>query len=211
MISQREANAAQSTSMFNSIERKDVGITLRLTPHITEGDVVRLEVYQEMSAVLDESSAQVLISVGPTLTKRSAKTSISLKNGQTVVIGGLMQERKEKGIRRVPFLSAIPLLGELFKYRTNSLQKTNLLIFLTPHIISDDKDADEITAHKKQDFAKETERFSEREIKVKFKDWTQPRIVTHSATDLLFKTKLPLCKHSSAASLAVLYPKIFRG
>ena len=153
LISTRESDPARAQSLFNSIERKDVGITLKLTPHITEGDVVRLEVYQEMSAVLDASAA-VLTSVGPTLTKRSAKTSISLKNGQTVVIGGLMQERKEKGIRRVPFLSAIPIVGELFKSRTESLRKTNLLIFLTPHIISDDKAADEITLKKKEEFDK---------------------------------------------------------
>ena len=161
LISTRESDPARAQSLFNSIERKDVGITLKLTPHITEGDVVRLEVYQEMSAVLDASAA-VLTSVGPTLTKRSAKTSISLKNGQTVVIGGLMQERKEKGLRRVPFFSAIPLVGELFKSRVESLRKTNLLIFLTPHIIADDKSADEITFHKKEEFAKDTERLNGR-------------------------------------------------
>lgn len=153
LISQRESDPARSQSIFNSIERKDVGITLKITPHITEGDVVRLDVYQEMSAVKVESAELVLL-FGPTLTKRSAKTSASLKNGQTVVIGGLMQERKEKGISRVPLLSSIPLLGALFKYRTESVLKTNLLIFLTPHIISDDKAADDITSNKKEEFVK---------------------------------------------------------
>jgi len=176
LISKRESDPARAQSLFNSIERKDVGITLKLTPHITEGDVVRLEVYEEMSTVKDEP-ANVVLSVGPTLTKRSAKTSISLKNGQTVVIGGLMQERKEKNIHRVPFLSAIPLLGALFKDRSESVRKTNLLIFLTPHIISDDKAADEITSNKKKEFAKAAERFNENEIMVKFRDGTEQKAI----------------------------------
>jgi len=174
LISQQQTNPTLPLSVFNSIERKDVGITLRITPHITEGNVVRLEVYEEMTAV-EQAPANIVTSVGPSLTKRSAKTSISLKDGQTVVIGGLMQEHKEKTIDRVPFLSSIPVIGKLFQYHTESIQKTNLLIFLTPHIISDDKDADEITSNKKKEFSKATQRCNENEIMVKFWDGTQQK------------------------------------
>ena len=156
-VSSRESDPARPQSMFTSIERKDVGIKLKITPHITEGDFVRLDVYQEMSSVKSEPT-ELVVSIGPTLTKRSTKTSVSLKDGQTVVIGGLMQERKESGLRRVPFLSSIPLIGELFKYRQKGIGKTNLLVFLTPHIIRDTADMVSLTERKKQAFDEKSEK-----------------------------------------------------
>ncbi len=175
-VSSRESDPARPQSMFTSIERKDVGIKLKITPHITEGDFVRLDVYQEMSSVKSEPT-ELVVSIGPTLTKRSTRTSVSLKNGQTVVIGGLMQERKESGLRRVPFLSSIPLIGELFKYRQKGIGRTNLLVFLTPHIIRDTADMVSVTEQKKQTFAEKSERYVQGEVFVQFKKSVDTRVI----------------------------------
>ncbi len=106
-ISKRERDITTANTVLSSIERKDVGITLRITPQITEGDYVRLDIYQEISSVKQESET-ILINIGPTTTKRSTKTSVVVKDNQTVVIGGLMEEREEESINKVTLLGDIP-------------------------------------------------------------------------------------------------------
>lgn len=114
-----------------SIERKDTGITLRITPQISEGEFVKLDIYQEISAVKDSiGQAQDLIT-----TKRSAKTAVVVKDKETVVIGGLIQDRDTETVNKIPLLGDIPLLGWLFKTKSTRREKTNLMIVLTPRII----------------------------------------------------------------------------
>jgi len=122
-----------------SVERKDVGITLKIKPQISEGDYIRLDLSQEISAI----GATVTVGSGTTdriTTKRSAKTNIVVKNGETVVIGGLIQDQDEDVISKVPFLGDIPGLGWLFKTKTKTKTKTNLMILLTPRIVKDNAD-----------------------------------------------------------------------
>lgn len=119
-----------------SIERKDTGITLRITPQITEGEYIKLDIYQEISAVKsNKGDATDLIT-----TKRSAKTSVVVKNSDSVVIGGLIQSRDEDSVSKIPILGDIPLLGYLFKTKSTSRTKTNLIILLTPQIVRDAAD-----------------------------------------------------------------------
>jgi general secretion pathway protein D len=119
-----------------SIERKDTGITLRITPQITEGEYIKLDIYQEISAVKNsKGEAADLVT-----TKRSAKTSVVVKDSDSVVIGGLIQTREEDTVTKIPLLGDIPLLGYLFKTKSKSRQKTNLLILLTPQIVRDAAD-----------------------------------------------------------------------
>jgi general secretion pathway protein D len=127
-------NPTNTNVINNTIERKDVGITLRLTPHIHESDFVSLDIFQESSAVKGDSILNAA-SVGPTTTKRSAKTSVLVKNGDTVVLGGMMQETFTNTASQIPILGDIPLLGNLFRFKSVSRKKTNLLIMLTPRII----------------------------------------------------------------------------
>ncbi|MBE0427186.1 MAG: type II secretion system secretin GspD [Nitrospirae bacterium] len=168
-ISRREADPTRPAVLFHTIERKDVGITLRIVPQITEGDYVKLDIYQEISSVRPEP-VEVLINVGPTTTKRSTKTSVAVKDGQTVVIGGLMQERDEESVSKVPVLGDIPLLGWLFKYKKAEKKKTNLLVFLTPHIVKEAERLAQITEHKHKEFARMEGQYVEGELLVKFKD-----------------------------------------
>jgi general secretion pathway protein D len=167
-ISKRERDITTTNTVLSSIERKDVGITLRITPQITEGDYVKLNLYQEISAVKDASD-DVLTTVGPTTTKRSTKTSVIVKDAQTVVIGGLMQDKEEEIITKVPFLGDVPALGLLFRYKTVSKNKTNLLVFLTPHIVKESSQLTKITNDKQTSFAMRENQRVEGELMVKFK------------------------------------------
>ncbi len=128
-----------------TIERKDVGITLRITPSINESDMVRLTIYQESSSVTDSPSGLSASEVGITTAKRSADTVVVVKSRQTVVIGGLMQDNVTYSEAKVPVLGDIPLLGYLFKTSKKKVEKTNLLFFITPYIIKDTGDLEEVT------------------------------------------------------------------
>lgn len=168
-VSQRERDVTTTNTVLNSIERKDVGITLRLTPQITEGNYVKLDIYQEISAVKETSEA-IFTEVGPTTTKRSTKTSVSVKDGSTVVIGGLMQEREEEIINKMPLMGDIPLMGWLFKSKSVSKNKTNLLVFLSPHIVKESDRLSMITEQKHKEFSIREKYYNPEELMVKFRD-----------------------------------------
>jgi general secretion pathway protein D len=135
-ITSQSRDATSLGNVINTVERKDVGITLRITPHIHESEFVSMDIYQESSALKDTTLLQSS-TVGPTTTKRSARTTVLVKSGDTVIIGGMMQETILKSESKVPLLGDIPLLGYLFKFTSSSKKKTNLVILLTPHIIQE--------------------------------------------------------------------------
>lgn len=168
-ISKRERDLTTTGTILSSIERKDVGITLKLTPQITEGDYVKLDIYQEISS-LKQDSETILINIGPTTTKRSTKTSVVVKDRETVVIGGLMQEREEENLRKMPILGDIPILGWLFKHKRTEKRKTNLLVFLTPHIVKDSERLTELTIQKRREMAMNEAQYVEGEVLIKFRE-----------------------------------------
>jgi general secretion pathway protein D len=132
-----QGSATQSTiGTTTSVERKDIGINLKIKPQISEGDYIRMDISQEISAVKN-SKGQAIDLV---TTKRSAKTSIVVKDKETVVIGGLIQDSDEDVVSKVPLLGDIPILGWFFKTTTKTRKKTNLMILLTPHIVKDAAD-----------------------------------------------------------------------
>jgi general secretion pathway protein D len=120
---------------ITTIERRDVGITLRLTPQILDSNQVKLDVFQEISSVSPESQSAESIALGVVTNKRSATTSVLVADGQTAVIGGLIRDNVLTSERKIPLLGDIPLLGWLFKFSSKRTEKTNLLIFLTPTIV----------------------------------------------------------------------------
>jgi general secretion pathway protein D len=168
-ISERERDVTTTNTVLNSIERTDVGIKLKITPQITEGDYVKLDIFQEISAVLDASD-EVLTTVGPTTTKRATKTSVVVQNGHTVVISGLMQETNEEGVTKIPLLGDIPILGWLFKFKRVKKNKTNLLVFLSPHVVKESPMLEEITGEKHDSFAREQKFYRPGELLVKFRE-----------------------------------------
>ncbi|RMG58583.1 MAG: type II secretion system protein GspD [Deltaproteobacteria bacterium] len=162
-IVSQQRDTTNLANIINQVERQDVGITLKIKPQIHESNYVKLDIYQEASAVKEGTGVLDPNLVGPTTTKRSAKTNVIVKTGQTVVLGGLMQERKVKKVSKVPLLGDIPLLGRLFRFESTNSQKTNLLIFLTPHIIKDTGELQGITLKMKNSMKTFIEKNRDRE------------------------------------------------
>lgn len=129
------SSGAGTSNPFTTIERQDVGITLKVIPHIGEGGAVRLEVEQEVSAVVP--SAEGINSADLITNKRSIKTTILADDGQTIVLGGLIQDDVKRTVSKVPLLGDIPLLGHLFRATGNTKTKRNLLVFLRPTLLRD--------------------------------------------------------------------------
>ena len=136
-----------------TIERKDVGVTLEITPQVLENDLIRLEIKQEITAIA-ENVAQTIgtgtssVPVGPTTTKRSMETTTIAKDQQTIVVGGLVRDNIILNERKVPFLGDIPFMGWLFKSQSRATEKLNLLVFLTPTLVRDEADVVELNARK---------------------------------------------------------------
>ncbi len=168
-IASRERDITTTNTVLSSINRQDVGITLKITPQISEGDYVKMDIYQEISALLGGESENILTSIGPTITKRSTKTSVVVKDKQTVVIGGLMQDRDEEITTKAPFFGDIPLIGWLFKYKTTQKTKTNLLVFLTPHVVTEAAQLGRLSRDKLNDFTQKEKLYIEGELIVTFK------------------------------------------
>jgi general secretion pathway protein D len=139
-----------------TIERKDVGVTLELTPQVLEDDLIRLEIKQEITAIAENvaqtiGSGSASIPVGPTTTKRSMETTTIAQDQQTLVVGGLVRDNLTLSEKKVPLLGDIPWLGWLFKSQSRQTEKLNLLVFLTPHLVRDDADVVELRARKAKD------------------------------------------------------------
>jgi general secretion pathway protein D len=136
-----------------TIERKDVGVTLEITPQVLEDDLIRLEIKQEITAIA-ENVAQTIgagtasVPVGPTTTKRSMETTTIAHNQQTLVVGGLVRDNITLSEKKVPLLGDIPWLGWFFKSQSRQAEKLNLLVFLTPHLVQDEHDMVELNARK---------------------------------------------------------------
>ena len=119
---------------FQTIQRDDVGIKLKVKPQINEGNAVKLEIAQEVSSVVPSANAATQ---GPTTNKRSIKTKVLVEDGQVLVLGGLIDENLNENAQKVPLLGDIPLLGNLFRYRGTTKLKRNLMVFLHPVILRD--------------------------------------------------------------------------
>jgi general secretion pathway protein D len=130
---------------YNTYEYKDVGVILNITPHINEENFIRLKISQQVTKVTSASNSPT-----PTTLKRTAKTTVVVKDNETIVIGGLVGDSTEKDTYKVPLLGDIPLLGWLFKTHSTAREKTNLYVFLTPHIVRTQKDAASLYREKRE-------------------------------------------------------------
>ena len=126
-----------------SIQRQDIQLSMKITPAINSSDMVRLKIEQEIQDVGDKDPQ-----LGPTWTKRKIKTTVVVRDQQSIVIGGLISERTSYSESKVPLLGDIPLLGYLFKYTKREKKKTNLLVLLTPYVINDQLDLQSILERK---------------------------------------------------------------
>jgi len=145
-------------TVIKSFEYKDVGITLEITPHVSQGGLIRLEIDSEFTKLIEDVTSSSLET--PTTAKRTAQTVVTMGSGATVVIGGLIRDDKIKTVKKVPLVGDVPILGALFRSERDRTQKTNLLLFITPHVMSDQEDLLEMTRTKQEemDAAREASR-----------------------------------------------------
>ena len=131
------------TNPFQTIERKDVGLTLKVKPQVAEGGSVKLQIFQEVSSVTND--ARLVGSADVITNKRSIESTVLVDDGQIIVLGGLVQDDSQSNKSGIPILSKIPILGNLFRSETRNRTKTNLMVFLRPLVLRDDKAGMQIT------------------------------------------------------------------
>ena len=148
-----QTGSATTATPFQTIERRDVGLTLRVKPMISEGGAVRLQIYQEVSSVQDRTNAAGVIT-----NKRAIESTVLVDDGQIVALGGLVQDSTSAGMEKVPLLGDIPLLGLLFRYETRKQTKTNLMVFLRPIVMRDSASYGGVTAERYKQLLGEQEK-----------------------------------------------------
>ncbi|MBE2263373.1 MAG: type II secretion system secretin GspD [Burkholderiaceae bacterium] len=139
------ANTGGSSSAvnpFTTVERKDVGLTLRVKPQISENGTIKMVIYQEVSSIAPES---VLSKDGLITNKRAIETSVLVEDGGIIVLGGLMEDTYSGNVDKIPLLGDVPYLGEFFKSETRSRKKTNLMVFLRPVVLRDAAASDQLS------------------------------------------------------------------
>ena len=135
-------SSSGSVNPFQTIERKDVGLTLRVRPQVGDGGTVRMTIFQEDARV---NAATATATNGPTTSKSSIETSVVVDDGQVLVLGGLMKDEFGDGESKVPLLGDLPVLGHLFKTQQRSRIKSNLMVFLRPVVMRSQDDANALT------------------------------------------------------------------
>ena len=145
-----DEGTAVTDRAIQSLEYRDVGTTLKITPQINEKRFVKLKIYEEISRVVSETSqiSPTQVVLAPTTRKRTAETNVQVRDGQTVVIAGLVGDDVDVNVTKVPCLGDIPLFGWLFKSESRETTRTNLLIFITPYIVATPQEAEEIYRQK---------------------------------------------------------------
>lgn len=137
-----EGGAGTSRDVIQNIDRIDVGIKLKLTPHVIPGGEVRMDLNPSIEAVTDPGPEGSQFT--PTIAKREVSTTVTVPDGETIVIAGLIREDRTKIVRKVPGLGSLPLIGWLFRSTVEGTEKTNMLIFVTPTVINDSATAAEV-------------------------------------------------------------------
>lgn len=153
-LASTSTNQTNLNNTFNQIDRQDVGITLRLTPQINSNDYVTLRVFTDVSSVIPSADT----TLGPTTTVRSSQTTIVVKDSQMIAIGGLISDTNSDSTSGIPLLKDIPVLGDAFGRNSEDRSRTNLLTFITPHIIHDQFDARDESIVKRDELRSEIKR-----------------------------------------------------
>jgi general secretion pathway protein D len=137
-----QGGSGTSRDVIQNIDRLDVGIKLKLTPHIVPGGEVQMLLNPSIEAVVDTGPSATDLT--PTIARREVSTTVTVPSGRTIVIAGLTREDRKKSVRRVPILSKLPFVGWLFSYKVDLTEKTEMIILVTPKIVADDATAQKL-------------------------------------------------------------------
>ena len=152
-----QTGTTATATPFQTIERKDVGLTLRIKPQVSEGGSIKLQIYQEVSSV---DATTLTSSAGVTTNKRSLESIVLVNDGQIIVLGGLIQDSVSNAKSKVPFLGDIPWVGSLFRYESRTRTKTDLMVFLRPYILRTAEDSHGLTQNR-YDYLRGTQKDSQ--------------------------------------------------
>ncbi|MGZ3158450.1 MAG: type II secretion system secretin GspD, partial [Burkholderiaceae bacterium] len=174
---------------FQTVERKDIGLSLRVKPQISEGGTVKMAIYQETSSVDSQTNSAGIIT-----NKRSIDTNVLVDDGQIIVLGGLIKDEASDNVEKVPGLGDIPVIGNLFKYQKRGRTKTNLMVFLRPTIVRSNEQSVNLMADR-YDFIRKEEIKAQPEQKLTLPDFGAPIIPAlengRPAGELLIKSPGP--------------------
>ena len=162
------SGGSANVNPFQTIERKDIGLSLRVKPQISEGGTVRMAIYQETSSVQDATNSAGIIT-----NKRSIDTNVLVDDGQIIVLGGLIDDKENESVTKVPFLGDIPILGNLFKYQKRSRSKTNLMVFLRPTVIRNNEQSVNLSSER-YDYIRNAEIEAKPETKLMLPNYGAP-------------------------------------
>ena len=176
IVTEKITDRTNTDNVSVSVERQDAALTLRFTPQVIEDNLVRLNIYQEITNVVEGSDANTN---GPTLTKRVIRNTVLAQSRKTIILGGLINNQVTKNETKVPLLGDIPVIGWLFKSKSATSQKKNLLVFITPTIVKDADDVAEITLKNR---AKAAELLTEEQRKALPKDFNQEALPNNPPT-----------------------------
>ncbi|MCF7954269.1 MAG: type II secretion system secretin GspD [Phycisphaerae bacterium] len=146
----RDTRTTETGQTINTIEYEDIGIILEVTPYINPQGLVIMDILPEISTTTAETVPISETVNAAVFAKRSSQSRVAVKNGQTIVIGGLMEDQETESVEKVPLLGDLPVLGGLFKKTVKAQQKTELLMFLTPQVASKESDLQEISGNERK-------------------------------------------------------------
>jgi general secretion pathway protein D len=130
--------------VLTSYDFRDVGVILTVTPRINKSGTISLDVNQQINSLIEFTLFNA-----PVIAKREAATFVTVKDGQTMIIGGIIKDDKTETVHKTPILGDIPFVGRLFQRKDNRAEKTELMVFITPHVVYDDEDANKVTEEQK--------------------------------------------------------------
>ena len=139
-----QGGSGTSRDVIQNIERVEVGIKLVLTPHVIPGNLVRMELNPRIEAIIESKNSGTEPNLTPTIARREVKTTVTVPNGKTIIIAGLTRQDKAEVVRKTPLLGSIPIIGFFFRQKADLKKTTDLLIFVTPRVVSDISVAEEV-------------------------------------------------------------------
>ncbi len=141
-IATQSSQSVEGINLVNTIQFRDTGVILEVTPRVNASGLVVLDVLQEVSDVTETTTSEI---DSPTIEQRSIQSTVAVQSGDTIALGGLIRDREEDGVSGIPLLSSIPLLGNLFKTTEKIVRRTELLVLITPRVVRDRREALDVT------------------------------------------------------------------
>ncbi|MDP1671209.1 MAG: type II secretion system protein GspD, partial [Alphaproteobacteria bacterium] len=152
IITQTADGLTNDSRTLNTVQYRSTGVLLEVTPQVNSGGMVTLQIVQEVSAAVNTQSSGSSTINSPTIQQRSFLSTVGVRDGETILLGGLIREQNSKGRSGIPILHQVPVLGNLFGRTNNSAQRTELLVMITPHVVRDTQQSRNVAAEIREQF-----------------------------------------------------------